>query len=261
MAYNLPWGSNHPGHLVYLLDLSMSMSSDMMDRLIRVIENVSEKLIAMSEDFGEVKNRFSIRIFGYNKKVKTLFEGSVLELDEKMEATVGKGNPLFDKNAEAKAEELTYTADAFQAALDDVRLWIARQQRAGVPIPAPVVIHVTDGHPIEYEIPNSEAMAKALRVAEQLKAVSVPDGNVLVFNIHIDPNPNSQALRFPVTAPADEARRFLYNASSQMPSVFVERGRQFGAVDGCRFMVANEGDENALARLIAFGSSVPVDML
>jgi hypothetical protein len=128
-------------------------------------------------------------------------------------------------------------------------------------MPATIVIHITDGHPVEYSISDEEAMKKALRVAEELKSVGVPDGKTLLFNIHICADRDSQALRFPVATPDDAHRRFLYEASSVMPAVFTERGRKFGCVDGCRFMVANEGDEKSMAKLIAFGSSVPVDRL
>lgn len=257
MAYSLAWGSNHPGHLIYLVDLSWSMASDnKIDDVINVIENVSDYLVGMCEDFGNLKDRFSIHIIGYGDDVKTLFKGSVLELDRKLEETMGKGKPIFDKAKEAKPYGLTYTAKAFRAALDDIKQWINQQNSLNIPIPVPVVIHITDGHPEEIGKSEAESMKDALGIANEIKNIKVPDGNALIFNIHIDGVKTCDAVRFPATPPSDERRRFLYEASSTMPSIFVTRAAKFGAGEGCRFMVAHESDKKMLARLIAFGSSV-----
>lgn len=257
MAYSLAWGSNHPGHLIYLVDLSWSMASDnKIDDVIEVIENVSDYLVGMCEDFGNLKDRFSIHIMGYGDSVKTLFKGSVLELDRKLEETMGKGLPIFDKEKEAKPYGMTHTAKAFRAALEDIKQWINQQNSQNIPIPVPVVIHITDGQPEEIGRTRAEAMKDALDVANEIKNIKVPDGNALIFNIHIEGVKTKETMRFPVSSPSDEHRKFLYEASSIMPSIFITRATKFGAEEGCRFMVANESDKKMLARLIAFGSSV-----
>lgn len=257
MAYKIAWGSNHPGHLVYLVDLSGSMEwNNKIDNVIDVIADVSDYLCAMSEEFGKLKNRFSLTILGYNSDIITLFRGSVIDLDKKLQETDGR--PMFDKGKEAKPEGLTYTAKAFKAAADDIRTWISQQNRNNVPTPAPIVIHITDGHPEESGRTDSEAMQEALKAAKDLKSIAVPDGNTLVFNIHIDGKPNGITMRFPNTTPNDERRRFLYEASSEMADLFSRRANAFGfsTRSDSRFMVSNESDKHILARLIAFGSSV-----
>ena len=76
MAYNVMWGTNHRGYLVYLIDLSLSMGERMsqegnskIDDVIETIKEVSEFLIGKCEDVvnmnGEevtiIKDRFVIQ--------------------------------------------------------------------------------------------------------------------------------------------------------------------------------------------------------
>lgn len=256
MAYNLAWGSNHPGHLVYLVDLSSSMAKDnKIDDVIDTIAQVSEYLIGMCEDRNDIKNRFSITILGYNSEVIPLFKGSVIELDKKLEET--NGHPLFDKEQEAKPQWQTYTAMGFRAAAEDIRQWINQQQSNNIQIPAPIVIHITDGYPYEHERDEDAARQDALKAAEEVKNISVPDGQTLLFNIHIDKG-DGVNLTFPNSRPDDIRRQFLYDASSVMTGLFVTRAKGFElpAKDGARFMVSNEKDPHALAKLVAFGSSM-----
>lgn len=256
MAYNLAWGSNHPGHLVYLIDLSGSMAKDnKIDDVIDTIAQVSEYLIGMCEDLSTIKNRFSITILGYNSEIVTLFKGSVIDLDKKLDET--DGHPMFDKENEAKPQWQTYTANGFRAVAEDIRQWIVQQQSKNIQIPAPIVIHITDGYPYEHERDEDAARKDALKVAEEIKQIAVPDGNTLLFNIHIDKG-DVQTLTFPNTRPDDIRRQFLFDASSIMSDLFITRAKGFElpAKEGARFMVSNEKDKNVLAKLIAFGSSM-----
>lgn len=257
MAYSLAWGSDHPGHLVYIVDLSQSMSrNDKIDNVIFVLGEVSEYLIGMCESFHSVKNRFSITILGYNTDIYELFSGSVLDLNKRLDDLGDK--PMFDKSKEAAPRWQTYTAKAFRAAAKDIREWISEQNRSNVPTPVPIVIHITDGHPEENERGETEAVKDALQAAQDLKSISVADGSTLLFNIHIDGVKTTEALRFPDSRPTTDARRqFLFDASSTMPDVFSERANSFGftTTRGSRFMVSNESNPHVLARLVAFGSS------
>lgn len=263
--YKLGWGRNHPGYLVYLVDLSESMGLyGRIDYVIDTIGQVCEYLIGMCEDEDDkgniiIKDRFFIKILGYNSDVFELQERcSAVELDKKLESL--KGKPMFDKNGKAKPQWQTYTAKAFKAVAADIRQWIDEQNGRGIPTPAPIVIHITDGYPYEEELRNNlnEARRKALDEATDIKNICVPDGHVLLFNIHIDKD-DKEKLSFPVECPTDVERKFLFEASSQMTDDFVIRARdgfQLPAKEGSRFMVSNESDRIALAKLVAFGSSV-----
>lgn len=257
--YKLGWGENHPGHLVYLVDLSGSMAErNKIDTVIEVMEDVSDYLIAQCEKNKEIINKFSITIMGYNSDIVPLFDGSVIELENLLSEKWGDKLPLFDKEKEAKPQWQTYTANAFRAAADDIKKWIKGQEAKNVAIPVPIVIHITDGFPEEHERTPEESRNDALAAANELKSISVPDGETLLFNIHIDNNTASQ-LMFPDYAPSDPKRKFLYEASSQMVSEdFVRRAQafKFMATTNSRFMVSNVEDKSTLAKLIAFGSTV-----
>ena len=263
MAYSLSWGSNHPGFLVYLIDLSGSMSTNSrIEYVSETVTKVSEYLVGMCEN-GELQNRFDIRIIGYNSDVIDLFSGSVIDLDNKLEEAFNKKVSLFGTfDGKAEPNWQTYTAKGFRAAADQVLTWINQQQSKNIPIPAPVVIHLTDGHPEESGRSEAEATADALKAANEIKSISVPDGNVLLFNIHID-EVEGNSLRLPSQRPTgsdvkSSRLQFLFDASSIMTDVFVNRANAFklDAEQGSRFMVSNESDKDLLARLIAFGSSV-----
>ena len=254
----IPWGSTHPGHLVYLVDLSQSMGQDgKIDNVIETIRQVSEYLVSMSEEGTELRNRFSISIYGYNSNVVTLFRGSVIDLDKKLEEQSNKRLPLFDKEKEAKPQWQTYTEKGFQAVAEDIKQWISQQQKNNILMPVPIVIHITDGYPYEHERRPEQARDAALKAAKELMEISVPDGNVLLFNIHIGEG-TQESLTFPNSQPKDEDRKFLYEASSIMTEDIVTRAKSFKlpAKEGSRFMVSNETDQQALAKLVAFGSSI-----
>ena len=53
MDYQLGWSENHPGHVVYLLDLSGSMAENgKIDRLITAVHDVVKDLIQQSAPSG-----------------------------------------------------------------------------------------------------------------------------------------------------------------------------------------------------------------
>lgn len=257
MAYNLGWGSNHPGHFVYLVDLSQSMNSDnKIDAVIRALGQVSEHLIGQCDTFSGLKNRFSITILGYNSDVYELFSGSIIDLDKRLAET---GEPMFDKEKEALPRWQTYTAKALRAAAKDIREWIAKQNQNNVPIPVPVVIHITDGHPEEHERNDSESIKDALAAAQELKSISVPDGNTLLCNIHIDGVKSTETLLFPSIRPSDTYRQFLFDSSSTMPDIFSNKANSsgFSTTTNSRLMASNVSNPRDLLKVIKFYSSVP----
>ena len=268
MAYQLGWGDNHPGHLVYLIDLSASMNIDnRLAELQDVILKVVKYLVKLNkDDDGDIKEALTLTIIGYNSDVEIIKSNiTVKELKEMRDKALKEPN---GKLLNVTARWQTYTAKAFDAAAQDIKKWIAQQEKKGIPMPAPIVLHITDGYPYEEELKDKpgEAAKKALFAAERLKNISVPDGNTLLFNIHIEPG--KDACRFLFNPPADENQRFLYDASSVLSEDFAARARialsEFRTegvntdeiVGGSRFMVANERNKDILVRLIVFGSTV-----
>ena len=266
MAYDLAWGSTHPGLLIYLVDLSGSMDwNDKLTQVSKVVWNVVDCLVAQCQNDGVYRNRFQLKVIGYNEKTYKIFDGDVNAMNDRLDENpndeqffnVKKGNTVSG----FAAEGLTHMAMAFDKASEIIKEWISRQNFKNVLIPAPIVINITDGYPEEKGLDDQEAREKALKSATALKQIAVPDGNVLLFNIHIGENltkNKTEELILPSECPPNERQAFLFNASSQMDSKFVSRaqGFQLPAVNRSKFMVANMSDVRMLGRLIVFGSSV-----
>ena len=262
MAERLSWGSNHPGHLVYLLDLSGSMEHNgKIDHLLEAVKATIDLLIAKDMH----KNRFSVSIIGYNTDTYSLFKGTALDLDRKLDEVYNNGGenaPLFDKTKEAKPQWQTYTAKAFRAVKEDIQAWIREQQQGNIPMPVPIVIHVTDGYPYENERGEAEACKDAIRAADEIKQITLPDGNPIIFNIHIGDSNDPESL-FPMQRPSDAGQQFLFDSSSVMPDDIVNVGRDafcFPTQQGCRYMASNVREKGKLAQLITFGSTPVANM-
>jgi uncharacterized protein YegL len=265
MAEKLKWGTNHPGHLVYLLDLSESMAhKGRIDNLLDAVKTTADLLIAKSERDGKVQNRFSVTIIGYNSDVNQLFKGSIVDLDNRMNEIYEQGGedaPLFDKTKEAKPKWQTYTAKAFRTVKRDIDEWMAEQRSKGMDMPVPIIIHITDGFPYESERSEKEAREDALRAAEEIKQITMPDGNPILFNIHFDDS-SAQENVFPSQPPTSGGQKFLFEASSTMSDENVATGKEafnLPTEKGCRWMASNVKDSAKLVQLITFGSSIAVD--
>ena len=262
MAYSLKWSPRHQGHIVYLIDLSGSMGFEQNKRinmLLDILYDVCDFLLAGDSPGGTVDNSATISMIGYNTDIINLFSGDFKALDKYLDTH----NPLFDVNNEAKPQWQTYMADAFEAAGNDIKQWIDKQKKRGQPIPAPIVINITDGIPEEGkdDPTHAKAMARAKTAAQKLMDISVPDGNVLLFNIHI--MDGGAPLAFPSTRPSNDLehpeRQFLFDISSPLneDQIAFARAMSINEVQsGSRFMASGQVDRNKLMRLIQFGSTV-----
>lgn len=258
MAYDLPWGSTHPGLLIYLVDLSGSMGwDDKIRRVSNTIWNVVDCLTAPCQDNGRYKDRYHLEVIGYNQYTYELFSGGINKINDWLDSH--QNEQFIDIEKEGKPQGLTHMSIAFDKASEIIKKWISSQNSKGQHIPAPIVINITDGFPEERNLDEAQSRDKALKAASALKAISVPDGNVLLFNIHIDGKPGEGfELQFPSAKPTDARRGFLFDASSAMNSTFVTRAQRnnLPATTGSRFMVSNVSDMRTLGRLVVFGSSV-----
>lgn len=284
--YSLGWGDKHPGHIVYLIDLSESMRWDDYHNIKDVIEVLRECIKRMVTDCtpGEAEpiERFSISVIGYNSKIIHLLPNkNVADLEEYL--IERKKLPLFDiyEGGNAYPQYQTYMASAFDAAAEDIKEWISQQRENGMKIPAPYVIHVTDGHPEESDenereknIPEEKAMEKALKAASRLKEIKGDDGNVLLFNIHYDSaEKNIQELITPSSRPSgssiyDKRKQFLYDVSSVLPERIVKKindmvkSQEEKETDpfvkyvhnGSRAMISNAKNKKLLNNFIVFSS-------
>jgi len=213
--------SNHPGHLVYLLDLSESMEKNgRIDHLLEAVKVTADSLIEKCYRGDVLSNRFSISILGYNTDVYTLFKGSVIELDKILEEVYiqgGEDASLFDKTKEARPKGRADMAKAFHAAAEDIREWMITQQRYDIPMPAPIVVHITDCSTSKEDIDVADSKENILQAAEEIKQISIPDGNPILFNILVE-----DEIWFPSQRPNDAKKQLLYETSSVFPERIVQ---------------------------------------
>ncbi len=166
MAYEVTATSTTPALIVYVLDVSASMSDNLDGR--RRIDIVSEALTAAlrqmvfrSTKGGRLSPRYRVAMYAYSDHVYDLLDG-IKTIDQVAHLGVPELSPMAS----------TETARAFEA--------VARLLEAELPAlqhcPAPLVCHMTDG---EYSGANPE------NVARQIAAMAVPDGNVLLENIFV----------------------------------------------------------------------------
>lgn len=259
MAYELQWGSDKPGRIVFLIDLSGSMENKI-DVVITAVQNTCKSLVARCMSGKTLKERVSISVYGYNYQITELLQktpSSIRDLAIALKASANK--PLFDKTKEAKPEYQTVMRIAFEKAKSDIEQWINNQKSDNVAqIPSPIVINISDGFPYEGKEKNQkQVFAETLKAAQELTSISTPDGNVRLFNVHFDPDSKEETLRFPKKRPDDERLQFLFDASSPMSEDMINSARAYfnEAEIGSRCMLSNEKEISNLARFIEWGSS------
>lgn len=273
--YSIKWSSHHPGLLVFLIDLSESMSwtdqgesTPRIDKVLSILSDVLDTMARnnISPDIMnprklEFHETFEIKVIGYNYIPYTspmMFEGGCRALDSYLTDHY-KPKPLFDTQTEAKPQYQTRTDRAFDAVTNVVKKWV--EAHPGSTTPAPIVIHITDGHPEEKGIPQDKMIADCKEAAKRLTDVGTADGKTILINIHISPD-NMEPLIFPTTAPAHDPkhpeRRFLFDISTEFVPEQVKSAKQIGleAGEGSRFMASNVSKPSELLRLIEFGSTL-----
>ena len=262
MSYELGWGSKSPGHI------SGSMATD--NKIGQVMEALQSSLRLLLTKCTQGKTfleRFTTTIIGYNSDIIPLFSGGTQETAALISKAVTSGNPIFDygEGGIAKPNWQTYMSNAFSAARNDIERWIREGERNGRPLPAPIVVNITDGQPEESNKTLEVCANEALEAARNLTKLATPDGNVLLFNLHIGNSGNLRELILPANSPEstgndrEDARlQFLYKSSSVLPEKMTRMAASFDvtAHPGSHGMVSNVQDTSVMVRLIEFSSSL-----
>lgn len=259
MAYELQWGSDKPGHLVFLIDLSGSMEKKM-DYVIEVVYKTCKSVYAHSQR----SERVSISIYGYNDHIYELFKPNTTasELGTILYNVKEKGlSHLFLVQPVAKS--LTFMELAFKKAKEDVEKWIKNQIEnpnfGPNRVPAPIVINVTDGKPYEGKNSNQkDVFNRTLRAAQDLMNIRTNDGSVRLFNIHHAVDSTKEPMRFPTVRPTgDIVNEFLYDASSSMSDDMVASAQKYFniATSGAKCVISNETKVENIIKFLEWGSS------
>lgn len=249
MAYSIQWGQKSPGHIIFLIDQSGSMSGSNERKASQAVHKAIEEIIQNCIDGSKVKNRVFITIIGYGNKndVCILKEGWASDYLLDFQKCQSNGALIIEPDSYGG----TPMAEGFDMAKECLEKWLDDRRNTGTDIPAPIVINITDG------MPNSEA--EATKSAQDIMNMNTPDGNVVLFNIHMDEE--GREIRFPrstsQTSGSEEAA-FLFNISSEMNDQFIRiaHSKGFeGVSKGAKGFIANANGDT-LVRFIEFGSSV-----
>ncbi|KXK52751.1 MAG: ATPase AAA [Chloroflexi bacterium OLB13] len=223
-SYTAAATSKTPALIIYLLDVSGSMGTpDIVmpegNRISRIelvskcLEDVAISMVARSTRGTSIQPRYRIALLAYSGQVWDVL-GGIKTVDEFAQQGVPNLSP----------QNMTNTESAF---LEAERILLAEIPNLPPNSPAPMVCHLTDG---EYNGGDPGP------VAQGIMNMSTPDGNVLVENIYIGPNPLGQTVTDPtswtgLTSESEISNPFvqeLFRMSSVLPTRYAGIFREFG---------------------------------
>jgi hypothetical protein len=177
-AYKNQANSDHPATLIYLVDISGSMSATMQDGKTRIevaknaIQVAYAQMIQRSMRQGKIHPRYRVGMIAYSDILYDVYGnlGSIVSVDQ----LKNEGIPAI------APQKSTNMAKAFRYAekliKEDLKKWSRKWLDE---CPPPMVINITD---CEFDEQQSK---DPLEDAQSLQQIDVPDGNVLVENIFI----------------------------------------------------------------------------
>jgi hypothetical protein len=287
VPYEMQIDRANPGCIVFMVDQSNSMLDGIagtarpkLDTVATAINRFFAELITSCEK-GEEKprNYFDVGLVGYTTDqngtaiVKPLFQAALEGRD------LVSVSDLYDHPLEIEKRQKKEFVDDGAGGLTEVvkeiafPVWYrppAAAEMFGTPMCAafgyvsqiarqwidshpgsfpPLVIHLTDGEPVDGD-PKP--------FAEDLKALSTSDGNVLLFNCHLSGR-DAQPVFLPPTDSMlpDEYARDLFTMSSALPDKLRHMAEVKGisAPLGCKAMAFN-ADAVSLLKLLNVGTQV-----
>jgi hypothetical protein len=250
MPYTQEISRATPGYLVVLIDQSFSMcypfgpeAGSKANECAKAVNRVLREIVLACTDGDEIKNSCDVSVLGYgqmNEPVVNAFTDdladkpvvSIQELTEhclrienvKRKVSDGAGGLVeiedqFPIWIESASIGETPMAEAFETATSLVNQWIEAHPNSF----PPVVINITDG--------EANSLADAKTAAEALTQLETKDGKTLLINAHISEGAESEVIlpsspdRLPT---GDNYARFLYELSSELPSLMLERAAAAG---------------------------------
>ncbi len=230
--YNKYWSRQSPGHIIFMIDQSSSMDGEKAQMAVECVQNSLVEIAVRSLDGTKILDRAYITVIGYgihSNPVSVIREGWVSDwVDDVLKAKKNKSTVIEVPDISNLYDDTPMT-EAFYEVKKCLDLWILvrehnAQDNPSLSMAAPVVINITDG------MPNDKNSAKT--AAESILNTETPDGNVLLFNIHI--KENGAEIVFPSDSSeiADDEHKgsaeFLYGISSKLTDKQVAQAKAKG---------------------------------
>lgn len=212
MAYTVQASQSNPALIIYLLDISGSMTLELgeqrrIDVVMGALQTAIRQMVFRSTKGTRLSPRYRISILAYSDEVYDLLDG-VKSIDQVAAAgSLPQLTPM----------KFTDTAKAFEQA----EKILLRELPAMQNCPAPLICHMTDGaHTGEDPEP----------IARRIMEMSVPDGHVLIENLFISDAFTEEPIRdvkawkgiMADTALADPFAEKLKAMSSVLPESYWE---------------------------------------
>lgn len=265
----------NPGLFVFLLDQSGSMEDPMRasnglaldvnaaDAINSVINEMILKLTTLDKNGEDIVKRSAfVSIIGYGGKgdgtgnqfdyeAETITDGWIDELAELPEAkSLLDGITDLVQVVKPVHGGGTPMASAFGAAKDLIEAWIQTHNTANDP--APVIINITDGEP-------TDSITDLKNTVNAIKALSVPDGAPLIFNIHLTAKDNVTPVTYPsdINECSDDASKLLFELSSEAHVDLISTIPELqakGLQGGEKLFMCNVGQPAALIEFLKIGT-------
>lgn len=276
------WSSATPGLLIILLDQSGSMTESYEGTsrtkfATLAVNKVIDNIIQNNFDGEAPKNRCFISVIGYDNDVKELCSGWLKDLDanplryEKLTKKVIKKSPdgaggILEEKVDVEVTQpvwvepidkngATNMLGAFKLAKELVEKWMVDHADG----PAPVIINISDGVPYYDGKDPRECMKETVSLTNEIMNLSNNDGNVLIFNAHIDDANKNVVFPSDRNEVSQEEAKFLFDLTSEVPmsKSYKDAAEKNGLPpikEGSRGCIFG-ADGVQLIQLINFGSS------
>ena len=289
MNYNNFFTRANPGLIIILIDQSKSMEDPwsggktLAEQTAMSINRCITEMGLRFTSGTKMKNSANIVLIGYGGikdswEANVLRAGSIVELFEdttvpvqhlKQKISDGAGGILeidFDLKEFVTPTAVwgTPMASAFELANRVVKEWVSRPldsedeegktyTRDASKDPVPLIVNISDGEPTDKE-------EDVRKYAKEIMETACPDGNPLIFNIHLSANGGRE-----VSMPMDEASlpdgdkmsKLLFDISSKLPESMVRAAQESGFPDAeanVKTFMSNVTEVEKFVQFLNFGT-------
>lgn len=268
----------HPTAFIFLIDQSGSMEEELSQNETKIskhelvavaINKLLDEILNRCTKPEEIRHYFDIALIGYGKnsdEANFISFGENSKEDwlspEELKSFARYKKASIEQNIRGKIKtkeiDMPYWVEpialyrtpmynAFAKAKDLLEQWC--EDKSEQDCYPPVVINITDG--IQTDAEDEDMVA----IAHELMNLGTMDGNVLVFNIHLDDDNDNEGITFPSSNDEigeDSYSQMLFNMSSTLPKIYnkdIERLVNRVSVFGFKAMGYKKNIEEFIAML------------
>ena len=274
-----------PTAFIFLVDQSVSMQRETLfggtrmtlaDAVAQIVNNQIQELVYRCIKTNEVRHYFDIAVVGYGERVVSGWQGALAGRDfvspeelhnNPFKRIIVKEETRTRKGVTTKEVERVQWVEPvcnqswtrLHMAFDHVRHLLEEwlMDHAGQECYPPTVIHITDG---EF---NGTTRESLVQQANEIKSMFTPDGNVLLWNIHIIPT-HDQVTAFLPTSKNEVYNSYsalLYDLSSLLPTRYNADIAKLKHTDGAtrHVAMAENTDLTTLVQLMDIGTPTNIN--